>query len=72
MEQAAEQRGETAEKEGAAPNATGAVDLIEALRASVDRARSLKATGEKAAKAGIRGRSHMTHDELADALAHRR
>ncbi|MCF3105736.1 hypothetical protein IPZ58_29715 [Streptomyces roseoverticillatus] len=90
---------------------TGAVDLMEALRASVERARSPKDTGEKAATgaaraargekktgakkratsssgsrplkeltkselykkaaaAGIEGRFSMTHDQLADALAH--
>ncbi|WP_326594301.1 non-homologous end joining protein Ku [Streptomyces sp. NBC_01294] len=111
----AKQAGETVEKAEPAPKATGAVDLMEALRASVERARSPKDTGEKAStsttraksagkgsgaakkrttsspgtsrsrslesltkaelyekatKAGIRGRSGMSHDELADALAH--
>ncbi|MGW4689691.1 non-homologous end joining protein Ku [Streptomyces sp. NPDC004244] len=102
--------GETVEKAEPAAQPTGAVDLMEALRASVERARSPKDTGEKAStsktgakaagkkpaakkratstsdsqslrsltkaelyekatKAGLRGRSHMNHDELADALA---
>ncbi|MFG2342010.1 Ku protein [Streptomyces yangpuensis] len=89
----AKQAGETVEKAEPAPKATGTVDLMDALRASVERARSPKDTGEKAststtrasswslraltkaelyekaAKAGIRGRSGMSHDELADALA---
>ncbi|MFJ9824282.1 hypothetical protein ACIRSU_07875 [Streptomyces sp. NPDC101160] len=105
--------GETVEKAEAAPKATGVVDLMEALRASVERARSPKDPGEKAATgaaratrdekktgakkratssngrrplkeltkaelykkataAGIEGRSSMTHDQLADALAHTR
>ncbi|MCX4804734.1 Ku protein [Streptomyces sp. NBC_01214] len=104
------QAGETVEKAEPAPRATGAVDLMEALRASVERARSPKDTGEKAdtstagtkttgkkpaakkrtgssgtrapslrsltkaelyekaTKAGIHGRSGMSHDELANAL----
>ncbi|MEU0633260.1 Ku protein [Streptomyces sp. NPDC005989] len=99
--------GEVVEKAEPAAKPTGAVDLMEALRASVERARSLKDTGEKASdsdktgrgtkpaakkrtnasdvgslrsltkaelyekatKAGVRGRSSMTHDQLADALA---
>ncbi|MFD8417415.1 Ku protein [Streptomyces sp. NPDC059650] len=107
----AKQAGETVEKAEPAPKATGAVDLMEALRASVERARSPKDTGErtstskdskatgkkpaakkrtgssgtsrsqslqsltkaelyeKATKAGIHGRSGMSHDELAEALA---
>ncbi|KJY28826.1 hypothetical protein VR46_37630 [Streptomyces sp. NRRL S-444] len=114
---AAKQTGETIDKAEPAPKATGAVDLMEALRASVERALSPKDTGEKAStstnlakgtgkgscgvkkrttrspatsrsrslqsltkaelhekatKAGIRGRSGMSHDELADALAHHR
>lgn len=104
----AKQAGGRVEKAEPAPKATGAVDLMEALRASVERARSPKDTGEKAsasktnarskkpaakkrassstagslqsltktelydkaAKAGIKGRSAMTHDQLADALSH--
>ncbi|MGW3327568.1 non-homologous end joining protein Ku [Streptomyces virginiae] len=105
--------GETVEKAEAAAEPTGVVDLMEALRASVERARSPKDTGEKAASpgaraargkkaqaakkrarsgpaamgrelaaltkaelyekaaaAGIPGRSSMNHDQLADALAH--
>ncbi|MFE2167749.1 Ku protein [Streptomyces sp. NPDC059447] len=111
----AKQAGETVEKAEPAPKATGAVDLMEALRASVERARSPKDTGakagtsttstkdagrkppakkrtgssrtsrsaslrsltkaelyEKASKAGIRGRSGMSHDELADTLTRAR
>ncbi|MFE5561657.1 hypothetical protein [Streptomyces sp. NPDC056544] len=107
----AKQAGETVEKAEPAPKATGAVDLIEALRASVERARSPEDTGEKAStskagtkttgkkpaakkrtsssgtsrtpslrsltkaelyekatKAGIHGRSSMSHDELANTL----
>ncbi|MEU7072328.1 Ku protein [Streptomyces narbonensis] len=105
--------GETTEKAEPAAQPTGVVDLMEALRSSVERARSPKDTGEKkavtsrasaktagkkpaakkratsssgrprspslrsltkvelyekATKAGIRGRSNMNHDELADAL----
>ncbi|MER6499224.1 Ku protein [Streptomyces sp. NPDC001455] len=97
---------ETVEKAEPAAKPTDVVDLVEALRASVERARSLKDTGEKAGtshaarvrkpapqkraastskngslrsltkaelyekatKAGIRGRSAMTHDQLANAL----
>ncbi|MEU7602873.1 hypothetical protein [Streptomyces sp. NPDC041003] len=44
----AKHAGETVEKTEPAPKATGAVDLMEALRASVERARSPKDTGEKA------------------------
>ncbi|MEU4358732.1 Ku protein [Streptomyces virginiae] len=105
--------GETVEKAEPPAEPTGAVDLMEALRASVERARSPKDTGEKAASpgaraaggkkapaakkrarsgpaakgrelmaltkaelyekaaaAGIPGRSSMNHDQLADALAH--
>ncbi|MFE5723662.1 hypothetical protein [Streptomyces erythrochromogenes] len=40
--------GETVERAEPAPKAAGAVDLMEALRASVERARSPKDTGEKA------------------------
>ncbi len=104
----AKQTGETVEKAEPAAKPTGTVDLMETLRASVERARSPKDTGEKAstskaaargkkpapkkrttstskvgslrsltktelyekaAEAGIRGRSSMTHDQLADALA---
>ncbi|RSS46001.1 hypothetical protein EF912_27890 [Streptomyces sp. WAC07061] len=100
--------GESVEKAEPAAQPTGVVDLMEALRASVERARSPKDTGEKAATpaaraaggtkktgskkragtgrslmeltkaelykkataAGIEGRSTMTHDQLAEALAH--
>ncbi|MEV7617090.1 Ku protein [Streptomyces sp. NPDC089799] len=102
--------GESVEKAEPAAAPTGVVDLMEALRASVERARSPKDTGEKAstsrtttagrgkkpaakkrttgsgsgslrsltkaelyekaAKAGIKGRSGMSHDQLADALSH--
>ncbi|MGW2183781.1 hypothetical protein ACWCXX_38460 [Streptomyces sp. NPDC001732] len=106
----AKSSGETVEKAEPAAKPTGVVDLVEALRASVERARSIKDTGEKAStshtargkkpapkkratstskggslrsltkaelyekatKAGIKGRSSMTHDELADALDHAR
>lgn len=105
--------GESVEKAEPAAKPTWIVALMEALRASVERARSPKDTGEKAStsqasaksggkkqaakkratsssatsssqslrsltktelyqkatKAGIRGRSNMSHDELADALA---
>ncbi|MFD7533669.1 Ku protein [Streptomyces sp. NPDC059849] len=99
--------GEAVEKAEPAAKPTGAVDLMEALRASVERARSPKDTREKAGasdktgrgkkpaakkhtkasdigslqsltktelyekatKAGVKGRSSMTHDQLADALA---
>uniref|UniRef100_UPI002F911221 non-homologous end joining protein Ku n=1 Tax=Streptomyces sp. NBC_01553 TaxID=2975877 RepID=UPI002F911221 len=99
--------GEAVEKAEPAAQPTGSVDLMEALRASVERARSPKDTGEKvgasdktgrgkkpaakkhtkasdigslqsltktelyekATKAGVKGRSSMTHDQLADALA---
>ncbi|MFE7112868.1 Ku protein [Streptomyces sp. NPDC057575] len=98
--------GEAVEKAEPAAQPTGAVDLMETLRASVERARSPKDTSEKAAsdktgrgkkpaakkhtkasdirslqsltktelykkatKAGVKGRSGMTHDQLADALA---
>ncbi|MFE7403806.1 Ku protein [Streptomyces sp. NPDC057557] len=99
--------GEAVEKAEPAAQPTGVVDLMEALRASVERARSQKDTGEKArasentgrgkkpaakkrtgasgagslrsltkaelyekaTKAGVKGRSSMTHDQLADALA---
>ncbi|MFD7498323.1 Ku protein [Streptomyces sp. NPDC059832] len=99
--------GEVMEKAEPAAQPTGVVDLVEALRASVERARSLKDTGEKASasenagrgkkpaakkrtgapgtgslrsltkadlyekatKAGVKGRSSMTRDQLADALA---
>ncbi|MFE9468954.1 Ku protein [Streptomyces virginiae] len=105
--------GETVEKAEPAAEPTGAVDLMEVLRASVERARSPKDTGdkatspgsraaggkkapaakkrarsgpaakgrelmgltkaelyEKAAAAGIPGRSSMNHDQLAQALSH--
>ncbi|MCX4399438.1 hypothetical protein [Streptomyces sp. NBC_01767] len=99
--------GEAVEKAEPAAQPTGVVDLVEALRASVEGARSPKGTGEKAStsdktvrgkksaakkhtkasdigslrsltktelyekatKAGVKGRSGMTHDQLADALA---
>ncbi|MER8090708.1 hypothetical protein ACFVZR_37065 [Streptomyces sp. NPDC058316] len=99
--------GEVMEKAEPAAQPTGVVDLVEALRASVERARSLEDTGEKASasenagrgkkpaakkrtgapgtgslrsltkadlyekatKAGVKGRSSMTRDQLADALA---
>ncbi|MGW8881823.1 non-homologous end joining protein Ku [Streptomyces sp. NPDC055663] len=99
--------GEVVEKAEPAAQPTGVVDLMEALRASVERARSPKDTGEKAGtsgktghgtkpaakkrtkasdvgslrslskaelyekatKAGVKGRSGMTRDQLADALA---
>ncbi|MFJ2590752.1 Ku protein [Streptomyces sp. NPDC087538] len=99
--------GEAVEKAEPAAQPTGVVDLMEALRASVEQARSPKDTGEKAdtsgktgrgkkpaakkrtsasdveslrsltkaelyekaTKAGVKGRSGMTHDQLADALA---
>ncbi|MFI1652105.1 Ku protein [Streptomyces avidinii] len=109
----AKQAGETVEKADPAPKPTGAVDLMEALRASVDRARSPKDTKtekaststrarggsgagsakkptgkkrirsapkpdldqltkadlyKKAAAADIPGRSHMTREDLVDAL----
>ncbi|OEJ35386.1 Ku protein [Streptomyces subrutilus] len=44
----AKQKGDTVEKAEPAAEPTGAVDLMEALRASVDRARSPKPAGEKA------------------------
>ncbi|MFE7046679.1 Ku protein [Streptomyces atratus] len=94
--------GEAVEKAEPAAQPTGVVDLMEALRASVEGARSPKETGEKAGasgkagrgkkpaakkrtgslrsltkadlyekatKAGVKGRSSMTRDQLADALA---
>ncbi|MFJ7200716.1 MULTISPECIES: Ku protein [unclassified Streptomyces] len=99
--------GEAVEKAESAAQPTGVVDLMEALRASVEGARSPKDTGEKAdasgktgrgkkpaakkrarasgadslrsltkaelyekaTKAGVKGRSSMTRDQLADALA---
>ncbi|MCX4850420.1 Ku protein [Streptomyces sp. NBC_00893] len=99
--------GEAVEKAEPAAQPTGVVDLVEALRASVEGARSPKDTGEKASasdktvrgkkpvakkhtnasdigslqsltktelyekatKADVKGRSGMTHDQLADALA---
>lgn len=99
--------GEVVEKAEPAAQPTGVVDPVEALRASVERARSPKDTGEKASasekagrgkkpaakkrtrasgtgtlrsltkaevyekatKAGVKGRSGMTRDQLADALA---
>ncbi|MFI6728767.1 hypothetical protein [Streptomyces atratus] len=99
--------GEAVEKAEPAAQPTGVVDLMEALRASVEGARSPKDTGEKAGasdktgrgkkpaakkhtkasdigslqsltktelykkatKDGVKGRSGMTHDQLAEALA---
>ncbi|MEU0634358.1 Ku protein [Streptomyces sp. NPDC005989] len=99
--------GEAVEKAEPAAKPTGVVDLMETLRASVERARSPKDTGEKAGasentargkkpaakkrtkasdtgslrsltkaelyekatKAGVKGRSGMTREQLADALA---
>ncbi|MFG2991679.1 Ku protein [Streptomyces sp. NPDC048257] len=99
---------ETVEKAEPAPASTGAVDLLETLRASVERARSPKDTREKATTsraapkkrtaakkrartaprtqdlttltkaelykkataAHVPGRSHMTRENLLDALAH--
>ncbi|MCX4391487.1 hypothetical protein [Streptomyces sp. NBC_01767] len=68
--------GEVVEKAEPAAQPTGVVDPVEALRASVERARSPKDTREKAGevyenatKAGVKGRSGMTRDQLADALA---
>ncbi|MFB7258412.1 hypothetical protein [Streptomyces nojiriensis] len=49
----AKRAGKTVEKTGPAAKATGAVDLMEALRASVERARSPKVTGGKAAGPGV-------------------
>lgn len=46
--------GETVEKAEPAAKPTGAVDLMEALRASVEQARSPKDTGDKAASPGAR------------------
>ncbi|MCX5613087.1 hypothetical protein OHB39_36940 [Streptomyces sp. NBC_00047] len=48
----AKRAGKTVEKAEPAAKATGAVDLMEALRASVERARSPKVTGGKAAGPG--------------------
>lgn len=50
----AKKTGESVEKAEPPAKATGAVDLMEALRASVDRARSPKATGAKARSGGTR------------------
>lgn len=83
----AKKAGETVEKAEPAAEATNVIDLTEALRASVERARG-KDTGkgrgaagggglgeltkaelyERAAAAGIRGRSGMKRDELIEAL----
>ncbi|MFI6416179.1 Ku protein [Streptomyces sp. NPDC050842] len=101
----AKQAGETVEKAEPAAEATNVVDLTEALRASVDKARGTKGRRggagrrepgkqprpkrrtdtarrsgdlgdltkselyDMAAEAGVRGRSTMTRDELAKALA---
>ncbi|MGW5420925.1 non-homologous end joining protein Ku [Streptomyces sp. NPDC003943] len=100
----AKKSGESVEKAEVAPEATNVIDLTEALRASVERAREgrgkegrAKESGEgrgkergkergkrrredeldgltkdelyeKAASAGVRGRSKMTRDELLEAL----
>ncbi|MBT2405243.1 MULTISPECIES: Rho termination factor N-terminal domain-containing protein [unclassified Streptomyces] len=50
----AKQAGETVEKAEPAAKSTHAVDLMETLRASVERARSPKDTGEKATAPGAR------------------
>ncbi|MFC9704511.1 Ku protein [Streptomyces sp. NPDC056943] len=50
----AEAAGETLEKAEPAAEPTGAIDLMEALRASVERARSPNATGDKPAYPGAR------------------
>ncbi|MGW8762684.1 non-homologous end joining protein Ku [Streptomyces sp. NPDC055815] len=81
----AKQSGETVEKAEPAAEATNVIDLMEALRASVKHARGGSGNEpgpegdladltkselyEKAADAGIRGRSSMTRDELIEALA---
>ncbi|MER5207771.1 Ku protein [Streptomyces sp. NPDC002825] len=85
----AKQAGETVEKAEPAAEATNVIDLMEALRASVKRARGGSGSEseperepagelgdltkselyERAADAGIRGRSSMTRDELIEALA---
>ncbi|MFD5512149.1 Ku protein [Streptomyces sp. NPDC127051] len=56
----AKQAGETVEKAEPPARPTGAVDLMEALRASVERARSLKDTGEKATTAASPQRKKAT------------
>ncbi|WP_406187260.1 hypothetical protein [Streptomyces sp. NBC_01006] len=48
------QAGETAEKTEPPAKGTGAVDLVEALRASAEEAKGLKAGGEKAAAPGVK------------------
>lgn len=53
----AKKAGETVEKAEPAPRPDAAVDLMEALRASVERARSPKDTGEKAATGSSAGRA---------------
>ncbi|WP_137992741.1 Ku protein [Streptomyces vilmorinianum] len=50
----AKQAGETVEKAAPPAESTQVVDLMEALRASVERARSPKDTGEKATAPGVR------------------
>ncbi|MFI8363630.1 hypothetical protein ACIGD1_26120 [Streptomyces sp. NPDC085612] len=50
----AKKAGETVEKAEPAAEPTGAVDLMEALRASVERARGPKSTGGKASSATAR------------------
>ncbi|MFJ5548779.1 Ku protein [Streptomyces sp. NPDC093225] len=87
----AKRTGGTVEKAELPAEATNVVDLTEALRASVERARGGRSGGrrgrrtpaadrpsldsltkaqlyEKAAAAGVPGRSTMTRDELAEAL----
>lgn len=53
----AKQAGETVEKAEPAAKPTGPVDLMEALRASVDRARSPKSNAQEKASSSTRGRT---------------
>ncbi|MGW6617180.1 hypothetical protein ACWGA0_27495 [Streptomyces erythrochromogenes] len=53
----AKRAGETGERAEPAPKAAGVVDLMEALRASVERARSPKDAGEKAGTSTTRARA---------------
>ncbi|MER6782207.1 MULTISPECIES: Ku protein [unclassified Streptomyces] len=53
----AKQAGETVEKAEPAAKPTGAVDLMEALRASVERARSPKSAAGEKASTSVRGRA---------------
>ncbi|MCX4775932.1 Ku protein [Streptomyces sp. NBC_01264] len=72
----AKRAGESVEEAEPAAESTHVVDLSEALRASVERARGTPGERsmtkaelyKKAAAAGIPGRSNMTRDELRDAL----